>query len=68
MIKRLETVNDKLKIAANLFLNVGYVKDLYEVSKQTKGLNFSVGFKLQDFKFAEDEKHGEILIVEKAIW
>lgn len=65
MIKQLQTVNDRLKIAANLFLNVGYVKDLYEVSKQTKGLNFSVGFKLQDFKFVDDEKDGDILVVEK---
>lgn len=54
-IKRLETVGDDLEIEAQLYLDVGYAKDLYTVSKHTGGLNFSVGFKLQEFEFADDE-------------
>jgi len=42
------------------------VKDLHEILKQNEGLSFSVGFRLKDFKFAEDETtKQEILIVER---
>jgi HK97 family phage prohead protease len=53
VIKKLETVNDKLEIEAQLNLNVSYVKDLYEVAKQNEGLNFSVGFMLEEFEFID---------------
>jgi HK97 family phage prohead protease len=66
VIKRLDTVGDNLKIAAQLNLNVGYVRDLHEVSKQNGGLNFSCGFRLKDFKFIEEKETGkEVLLVEK---
>jgi Escherichia/Staphylococcus phage prohead protease len=65
-IKALETIDRKLRIAAALNLNISYVKDLYEAVKQTGGLSFSVGFGLQDFRFAEDPvTKEEILVVEK---
>lgn len=54
-IKRLETVEGQLKIAAQLDLELPYVKMLHRVLKQNNGLSFSVGFYLQDFDFVEDE-------------
>jgi HK97 family phage prohead protease len=67
LIKRLETVADELKIEAQLNLGVSYVKDLYEVSKQIGGLNFSVGFELEEFSFVDGEKSedGEYLIIKQ---
>ena len=50
-IKKLETVNDNLLIEAQLFLDVSYVKDLHTVLKNNGGLNFSVGFSLEEFDF-----------------
>jgi len=55
-IKKLETVGDNLGIEAQLNLNVSYVKDLYEVTKQNGGLSFSVGFSLQSYEFVDDEE------------
>jgi HK97 family phage prohead protease len=55
-IKKLETIGDNLGIEAQLNLNVSYVKDLYEVTKQNGGLNFSVGFALKEFEFVDDEE------------
>lgn len=67
LIKRLETVGDELKIDAQLNLNVSYVKDLYEVSKQVGGLNFSVGFELEEFTFVDGDKSedGEYLVIKQ---
>jgi HK97 family phage prohead protease len=66
-IKKLETVGDALKIEAQFFSNVSYAQDLYEVSKQIGGLNFSVGFELEDFEFVEEKKSkdGEYLIIKQ---
>jgi HK97 family phage prohead protease len=55
VIKRLETHGENLHIEAQLNLNVSYVKDLHEVAKQNNGLNFSVGFGLDEFEFVDDE-------------
>jgi len=56
VIKRLETHGENLHIEAQLNLNVSYVKDLHEVAKQNNGLNFSVGFALEEFEFADDDE------------
>jgi HK97 family phage prohead protease len=50
-IKRLETVDDRLMLEAQLYTDVSYVKDLHTVLKHNGGLNFSVGFSLQEFEF-----------------
>jgi HK97 family phage prohead protease len=55
IIKKLETVGDNLTIEAQLNLNVSYVKDLHEVTKQNGGLNFSVGFGLKEYEFVDDD-------------
>jgi HK97 family phage prohead protease len=67
VIEKLFTEGDDLKIEAQLNLNVSYVKDLYEVSKQIGGLNFSVGFELEEFTFVDGDKSkdGEYLIIKQ---
>jgi HK97 family phage prohead protease len=66
-IDKLFTLGDELKIEAKLFLDVSYVKDLYLVSKQVGGLNFSVGFELEEFTFVDGDKStdGEYLIIKQ---
>jgi HK97 family phage prohead protease len=65
VINKLVTVQDQLKISAQLNLELGYVSDAYKMAKMLGGLSFSVGFSLEEFKFAKHEKFGEILVVEK---
>lgn len=55
VIKKLKTVGDELQMEAQLNLQVSYVKDFYEVSRQNGGMNFSVGFMLGDFEFVEEK-------------
>jgi HK97 family phage prohead protease len=50
-IKRLETVGENLMLEAQLYMDVSYVKDIHTVLKQNGGLNFSVGFSLEEFEF-----------------
>ena len=66
-IEKLYTTGDDLKIEAQLFLDVSYVKDLYLVSKQVGGLNFSVGFELEEFTFVDGDKSkdGEYLVIKQ---
>jgi HK97 family phage prohead protease len=66
-IKSLETIGEDLKIEGQLFLDVSYVKDLYLVSKQVGGLNFSVGFELEEFTFVDGDKSkdGEYLVIKE---
>lgn len=64
-INKLVTVNDHLKISANLDLELSYVSEVYTIAKKLGGLSFSVGFSLEKFGFEKDDKHGEILVVEK---
>lgn len=67
VIKRLKTVGDELQIEGQLNLNVSYVKDLYEAARQNGGLNFSVGFVLDEFEFVDDKdaSDGEYLIIKR---
>lgn len=54
-IKRLETVDGQLKIAAQLDLELPYVKQLHHILKQNNGLSFSVGFYLKEYEFIEED-------------
>lgn len=54
VIKVLETRGGKLWIEAQLNLAISYARDAYEACKMAQGLNFSVGFMLQDYEFQED--------------
>ena len=67
VIESLRTVGDDLRIEAQLNMNVSYVKDLHEVAKQNGGLNFSVGFSLEEYTFVDgdESKDGEYLIISK---
>lgn len=60
-IKVLEYRGTRLWIEAQMALNVGYVRDAYEVAKMVGGTNFSVGFMLQDYSFKEDSDGVEYL-------
>jgi len=65
VIKVLETRGERLWIEAELNLNISYVRDAYEASKMAGGLNFSVGFSLQDYEFKEDSSGFEYLLIKK---
>jgi HK97 family phage prohead protease len=56
VIKQLQTVGGQLRIEAQLSLKAQYVRDLYEVTKDIGGLNFSVGFRLQEFEFVDEDE------------
>ena len=66
-IKKLETVDDKLMLEAQLYMDVSYVKDVHSVLKQNGGLNFSVGFTLEEFEFNDvmEDEDDPWLIVQK---
>ena len=65
VIKEMKTVNNKLRLSGQLN-KTPVAQNLYEIIKDTGGMSFSVGFRLQDFKFAEDEvTKQDILVVEK---
>ena len=66
-IESLKTIGDELRIEGQLFLDVSYVKDLYIVAKKVGGLNFSVGFELEEFTFVDGEKSkdGEYLVIKQ---
>ena len=64
-ISKLKTVGDNLEIAGQMNLNISYVKDVHEVAIQNGGLNFSVGFTLDEFSFVDEKKSvdGEYLLI-----
>jgi len=66
-IKKLETVNNNLLLEGQLYMDVSYVKDVHSVLKQNGGLNFSVGFTLEEFEFndAMEDEDDPWLIVQK---
>lgn len=66
-ITKLATHNDNLLLEAQLYLDVGYVKDIYTVLKHNGGLNFSVGFTLEEFEFNDvmEDEDDPWLIVKK---
>lgn len=47
-----------LWIEAQMNLEISYVKDAYLGAKMLGGINFSVGFMLQDYEFKEDDAGG----------
>lgn len=53
-ITKLETRNKKLWIEAELELGITYVKDYYLATKASGGMNFSVGFMIQDYSYKKD--------------
>lgn len=66
VIKVLEYRGDSLWIEAQLNLNISYARDAWEACKMQGGLNFSVGFMLQDYSFKEDDDGNyEYLLIER---
>jgi HK97 family phage prohead protease len=66
-ITKLETINNNLLLEGQLYMDVSYVKDIHHVLKQNGGLNFSVGFTLEEFEFndAMENEDDPWLIVQK---
>ncbi|MEW9807024.1 HK97 family phage prohead protease [Mesorhizobium marinum] len=64
-ITRLAYGPSGLEIAAQLSLDIPYVKDRYAAIKAVGGHSFSVGFMLQDYEFKKDAKGAEYLQVNR---
>ena len=56
VIKSLRTVGQDLRIEAELNLELQSARDLHSIIKHSGGLNFSVGFRLEDFEVVEEKK------------
>lgn len=63
-IKRLEYIDGKLWIEAQLELEISYVRDAYLAAKMAGGMSFSVGFRIQDYEF-KDVDDVEVLYINK---
>ena len=65
VISKLKTVGDNLEIEGQLNLDVSYVKDVHTIAVQNGGLNFSVGFTLDQFEYVDEKKSedGEYLLI-----
>jgi HK97 family phage prohead protease len=64
-IMKMETVNDRLLMEAQLYMDVSYVKDVHTVLKQNGGLNFSVGFTLDEFELPDVKKETDPWLIVK---
>lgn len=67
VIKSLRTVGQDLRIEAELNLELQSARDLHSITKHSGPLNFSVGFKLEDFDVVEEKnlKPGEPWLIIK---
>lgn len=65
VIKVLEYRGQRLWIEAQLALDIGYVSDAYKAAKMVGGLNFSVGFILQDYEWKETAEKVEFLQINR---
>lgn len=64
-IKVLEYRGTRLWIEAQMELEIGYVRDAYLAAKAVGGLNFSVGFMLQDYEWKENPNKSEYLQINR---
>lgn len=65
VIKKLETRNGSLWMEAQMDLEISYVKDFYRAAKTMGGLNFSVGFYIEDYSFKKNSDDVEFLHITK---
>lgn len=66
VITKLETRGGNLWIEAQMDLGISYVNDYYRAAKAVGGLNFSVGFYLEDYAFKKNKDDVEYLHITKA--
>lgn len=66
VITKLETRAGSLWIEAQMDLGISYVNDFYRAAKAVGGLNFSVGFYLEDYSFKKNSDDVEYLHITKA--
>ena len=64
-ITRLHTVGSELRIEAELNMELSRARDLHSIIKHSGGLNFSVGFRLEDFDVDEKAKPGQPWLIVK---
>jgi HK97 family phage prohead protease len=64
-ITRLHTVGSDLRIEAELNMELSRARDLHSIIKHSGGLNFSVGFRLEDFDVDEKAKPGQPWLIVK---
>lgn len=62
VITKLETRSGRLWMEAQINLNISYAKDAYEACKINGGMNFSVGFMLQDYEFKDETVNDDELL------
>jgi HK97 family phage prohead protease len=55
-ITKLYTIRDELRIEAELNLELQSARDLHSIIKHSGGLNYSVGFKVEEFELDEKAK------------
>lgn len=66
-ITRLHTIGQDLRIEAELNMELSRVRDLHSVIRHSGGLNYSVGYRLEEFDIDEKAKPGAPwLIIRKA--
>jgi HK97 family phage prohead protease len=64
-ITRLHTVGVELRLEGELNMELSRARDLHSIIKHSGGLNFSVGFRLEDFDVNEKAKPGEPWLIVK---
>jgi HK97 family phage prohead protease len=64
-IKVLEYRGNRLWMEAQMNLDIGYVSDAYKAAKMIGGVNFSVGFMLEDYEWADKKDGPDELIIKK---
>lgn len=64
-IKVLEYRGNRLWLEGQINPAISYARDVYEVIKTVEGLNFSVGFFLQDYRWVEAADKTEILQIDR---
>jgi HK97 family phage prohead protease len=65
VIRVLEYRGDRLWIEAQLDLSISYAKDAYQACKIVGGLNFSVGFFVDEYEVKQDEHKHDYYVITK---
>jgi len=65
IITVLEYRGERLWLEAQYNLELSYAKDAWLAAKMVGGVNFSVGFYIQDYEFKEDANKNEYLLIKR---
>ena len=64
-ITRLHTIGSELRLEGELNMDLAHARDLHSIIRHSGGLNFSVGFQLEEFDLNEKAKSGEPWLIVK---